>query len=291
MDWNDLRIFCAVAESRTLGDAATRLRLSIATVARHLDSLEQDLGFKVTRRSPKGVELTIEGERVWERASKVEARMNDVDRLTTALRSDGRTMPVRVSATEPIISELLAPALQSLMVAPHVRIDLVSTTEVVSLSAHEADIAVRFAKPIGDSLIVRSLPSLRFGLYASRAYLAGRDPAGLELKHERLIGFDGSYGRIAEVAWIEENGLAKALAVRTSSARAMARAVEAGVGIALLPRVFASTHDLIEIPSPSPIPKRPVWLVTHRDLQSVPAIKRVRSWIVALFQEISSQNS
>ena len=64
--------------------------------------------------------------------------------------------------------------------------------DVVSLSAREADVAVRLAKPVGDSLVARRLPSLEMGLFASREYLAGRRPAGIDLRGERLLGFDAS---------------------------------------------------------------------------------------------------
>ena len=285
MDWDDVRVFCAAAQARTLSAAARRLGSSVATVGRRIDALEAALGVRLFHRSPSGVALTTPGRVLLERAALAAAAMDDVDRLAAGLRASDWPDPIRVSATEPFVSEVLAPALPRLLaVAPELRIDLASTTTVVSLAAREADIAVRFARPVGDSLVVRRLPSLEFGLFAARSYLAGRRPTALTLPRERWLGFDASYGRIPEVAWMEDAGLAAAVVVRSSSTRALINAAVAGVGMALLPRLLAGQcAGLVEIPAPQPIPARPVWLVTHRDLRRARPLRLVRDWIADAF--------
>ncbi len=62
------------------------------------------------------------------------------------------------------------------------------------------------------------------------------------------------------------------------------RAAAAGAGIALLPRIFARAFpNLVELPAPRPIPKRPAWLVTHRDLRRARPLRQVRDWIAGAF--------
>lgn len=286
MDWNDLRIFCAAAQARTFSAAAQRLDTSIATVARRIDGLEAALGFRLFDRAAHGIALTPQGRALFERASGAASAIDDVGRLAAALRTSQWSTAIRVTATEPFIGEVLAPALPKLFaVAPEIRIDLSATTEVVSLAAHEADIAVRFARPVGDSLIVRKLPAVDLRLYAAKSYLAGRRPAELDLRRERLLGFGSSYGRIVEVAWMEEAGLDRAVVVHTSSLRALINAATAGAGVALLPRLLAhSSPALVEIPAPLPVPRRPIWLVTHRDLRRARPHQIVRNWIIAAFR-------
>ncbi|MFN8640258.1 MAG: LysR substrate-binding domain-containing protein [Candidatus Binatia bacterium] len=73
----------------------------------------------------------------------------------------------------------------------------------------------------------------------------------------------------------------RAAAVRSSSTRALLHAAVAGVGVALLPRMLArGAPTLVEIPPPIPIPKRPAWLATHRDLRRAHPVRVVRDWIV-----------
>ena len=286
MNWDDWRIFCAAAQSRTLSAAAQRLDTSIATVARRIDGLEAALGFRLFDRAAHGVALTAQGRALFERASGAASAIDDVSRLAAALRTSQWSVAVRVSATEPFISDILAPALPKLFaVAPEIRIDLSATTDVVSLAAREADIAVRFARPVGDSLIVRKLPAIDLRLFAAKSYLAGRRPAALDLRRERLLGFDSNYGRIVEVAWLEECGLDSAVVVHTSSMRALINATAAGAGVALLPRMLVhGIPGLVEVPAPRPIPRRPIWLVTHRDLRRARPQQIVRDWIIDAFR-------
>ena len=286
MDWDDLRMFCDAAEGPTLAAAARRLGVSIATVARRISALESALGVRLLDRARNGVTLTTQGRVVLARARAAAAAMEDVGRLATALRASAWPDPIRVSATEPIISEILAPALPALLAAaPEIRVDLTSTNEVVRIAAREADIAVRFARPIGDSLIVRRLPGFDLGLFAAKSYLGDRQPADLDLTRERLLGFDDSYGRIAEVVWMEQSGLGAAIVARSSSTRALINAAVAGAGIAPVARLFARARPtLVEIPTRLPIPRRPAWLVSHRDLRQARPVRMVREWIVETFR-------
>ncbi len=285
MDWDDVRVFCAVAQASTLSAAARRMGTSVATVARRITELEDALAIRLFDRARQGVRLTTHGRALLPRATAAAAAMADVGRLAATLHGSVWPDPIRISATEPIISEVLAPALAKLLAAaPGLRIDLSSTTEVVSLAAREADVAVRFARPVGDSLIIRRLPAFDFALFAARSYLAGRRVDALDLKRERMLGFDASYGRIAEVVWMDDAGLTPAVVARSSSTRALIQAASAGAGIALLPRMLARAHPtLVEIPAPLPIAKRPAWLVTHRDLGKARPLRVVRDWIIAAF--------
>jgi len=282
VDWDDLRVFCVAAQTPTFSAAARRLGTAVATVTRRIGGLETRLGVRLFDRSPEGIVLTAQGRTLFERATAAAAAMEDVGRVAAALRTRVWLEPIRVSATEPVISEILAPALPALLaVAPDVRVDLVATTDVVSLAAREADVAIRFARPAGDSLVVRSLPGFTLGLFAARAYLAGRRPDTLDLRRERLLGYDASYGRIAEVVWMDEVGLSAAVVVRSSSTHALVNAAIAGAGVALLPRLLVRrVGSLVEIPAPAPIPERRAWLVTHRDLKRARPLRIVRDWIV-----------
>jgi DNA-binding transcriptional LysR family regulator len=263
MQWDDLRIFLAVADTGSLSAAARRTGCSVPTATRRISALERVLALRLVVRSPRGVTLTEDGTRIQALARSGAASFADVELFAAARRAPGGAQPVRVSATEPVITDILAPALPQLWAHhPELRIRLRSTTAVESLTLGEADIAVRLARPSGDSLIARRLPSITFGLYASRSYLGRRSPSGLDLRRERLLGFDDSYGPIAEVRWFETAGLTDALALRTSSTRALLRACAAGAGIALLAVAVARGEPgLVAIAAPSPIPTRPVWLV------------------------------
>ena len=140
--------------------------------------------------------------------------------------------------------------------------------------------------------MARQLGTIRLGLYASRAYLAGRKPASLDLSSERLLLYDESYGRIPELLWLREADLAGAVWMRTASTRALVRAAVSGAGIALLPEVFAAREAaLVVLPAPQPIPPRTPWLLVHRDLRALAPIRAVGAWVVATFAEVLGKRS
>src|SRR5579862_7255324 len=60
LDWEQIRLFLAVARERSLAGAAARLRLDVSTVSRRLDRLEEQVGaplFDRTRDGTTGTEL------------------------------------------------------------------------------------------------------------------------------------------------------------------------------------------------------------------------------------------
>jgi DNA-binding transcriptional LysR family regulator len=203
-----------------------------------------------------------------------------------SLRDSGDCV-VRLSATEIVITEVLAPALPRLFtIAPDLRIELRSSAAIVSLPLHETDLAVRMTRPDGDSLLAKRLPAMKVGLFASREYLRGRAPATLVLERERLIGYDDSYGPIPEVRFMEQAGLAGALVVRCTSTRALLAAACGGVGIALLPVALARRHEgLVEVPIARVPPGRAPWLVTHPDSRSSRPIRAVARWVAESFEQ------
>ncbi|WP_205599630.1 substrate-binding domain-containing protein, partial [Sandarakinorhabdus rubra] len=198
-----------------------------------------------------------------------------------ALRSDGPAM-VRVTATETVIADRLAPALPRLWARhPDIAVTLQSQGAVVSLAGREADIAVRMSRPDGAALIVRALPAEQVALFASPAWLAGRSPADVVAADGPILAYDDSFGRIPEMAWLAGLGLAGAVRLATGSTRALLTATQAGAGIGLLPRRMAA--GLIEIPTATPAPVRVPWLVVHRDVARLPAVRAVSRWITGVF--------
>jgi DNA-binding transcriptional LysR family regulator len=285
--WDDLRCFIAVAEAGTLSAGAKRLGLSIATTGRRIDALENALGLRLIDRSPDGAAVTAKGRKILAIASAGADQLEQIARIAAALRQGNCSEPVRISATEPVASEILAPALPKLWSTdPTIRVQLSSAAEVASLSRREADIAIRLFDPTGESLFVRRLPQLPISLYASRNYLKGRPAASIDLSAERLLSFDDTYGAIPETVWIDSLGLGEQVIFRTGSTRALLKATLAGSGIAPLPELFAAREaSLVRLPLPKPIPARTPWMVVHRDLRAVRQIRTVKAWIVKSFRQ------
>ena len=61
-NWDDARIFLAIARAGTLSGAADKMNMGIATVSRRLDRLEQSLKVPLFSRHQSGYRLTDDGE-------------------------------------------------------------------------------------------------------------------------------------------------------------------------------------------------------------------------------------
>ena len=276
LDWDNVRCFLAVVQRGSLSAGAREIGISVATAGRRIDSLEQQLGVSVLHRGAAGVRLTPEGDRVLRHARAGGEHLDQLERLAKASRLSAAETPVVVSATEPMVTHVLAPRLSQLLdTDPAVRVDLRVSTTQVNLNRGEADLAIRLARPTLDSLYARRLPNIEMGMYATRGYLAGRQPADIKLAQERLLAFDHSYGDIPEVRWLEQQGLVSAVWMSSSSTSALLAAACAGVGVAMLPRFLAEPSGLVRLPARAIAPRVP-WIVYHRDARKVPRIVRIR---------------
>ncbi len=281
MNEDSLRTFVAIAENGTLSAAARELATSVSTISRRLDALEAQVGLQLVVRTVDGTFLTDDGEQLLPRAlSSVEAGAAFWRAAAAAREGVGRE-PVRLSATEPMISDILAPALPDLQQAsPSTILQLTSSNEPASLARRDADMALRLVRPTGDSLIARRLPDIQLGCFCSRSFLNRRKAGTIDIADEPMLVFDDSFGDIAEVRWLREHDLEGQTMLKSLSSRTLMNAAVAGAGVAIVPKFMARNADLIEVPAPT-IPPRQVWLVLHRDLRHNREMQVVRNWVVS----------
>ena len=73
MDWDNVRVFLAVARGGQFVAAAKRLKLDHATVSRRIAALEATVGAKLFDRRTTGAKLTGAGERFIGAAEQMES--------------------------------------------------------------------------------------------------------------------------------------------------------------------------------------------------------------------------
>lgn len=281
MDTQALLDLVAIARGGSLSHAAEHRGVAVSTLARRVDALETRLGLRLLDRRADGTHLTDDGHEILLLAEPLADQIASVERKAVTLRNGARHVPVRISATEYVVSDVLAPQLPALWQRyPDLAVQLRAQAEVISLSGREADLAIRMSRPEGASLIQRKLAAVPLGFYAARG--STHDPATA-----RLLAYDDSYGEIPERRWLAEQGWLARLALATSSTRALLTAARAGAGIALLPDAIAQREPLLvrlDLPTP---PARQPWLVFHRDLRQQRDLKAARDWIVRCFNTLS----
>ena len=164
MNWDDVRIFLAIARSGQILGAARRLGLNHATVARRLTSLEADLKAQLFTRRPSGTELTRAGEDFLLAAERMEAEMLSA-RALVGDASVTISGTVRIGAPDGFGVAFLAPRLGELTrIHPDLNIELVPVPRSFSLSRREADIAITVERPNQGRLVASKLVDYRLGL-------------------------------------------------------------------------------------------------------------------------------
>lgn len=283
LDWDDLRSFLAIARDGTLSAAARRLGVRQSTMGRRLAALEARAGVRLLERTPRGFRLTSAGE-----AARAEVERMEDAALAAERAVSGRDVRlegvVRLTTVSGFAEPVLMPALADLATRyPGIVVELIADDRTFSLAAREADLAIRLARPRGQSMRGRRVGSIAFGLYASEAYLASHSVpalAGSEGEGHRVILTRDETGAYPEVDVLATMAPKASVALRSDSRSSHVAAARAGLGIAVLGHHVAAETDLVRIDSP-PLPGREIWLVQHEDTSAVPRIRAVADALAA----------
>jgi len=99
MELRHLRYFVAIGEEQHYGRAAKRLRVAQPALSRQIQGLEDELGFKLFDRLPRGVKISAAGKSFLEDARRL---LQQVNEATTRARrvARGQSGTLRVGFTE-----------------------------------------------------------------------------------------------------------------------------------------------------------------------------------------------
>ena len=277
-DWNHLKAFVATAEAGSLSGAARSLNTTQPTVGRQVMGLEQSLGVTLFERSVRGLTLTSVGRDLLEHAQVIGDAASRISLLASgqAQEVSGR---VTVTASDLMCSVFLPKVLLKLReVAPALQIELRAVNAVEDLMRRDADIAIRNVRPEQPDLIARHAGDWDAGLFAASVLLdrTGRTnltdlPFASSSNITQIVEMIAGFGlQLApeNCALISDNGVVIWEAVRT------------GLAASLLPVALCEAAPGIEaVLSDRPPISFPVWLVTHRELQTSKRIRVVYDFL------------
>lgn len=274
-NWDDIRVFLAIARCGNLTAAGKELALTQPSVGRRLALLEERLGSPLFLRSGRQWTLTELGRDLAEAASTMQTAADAIDRKTSS-HTQGEQGIVRVTSTDGLGAYWLPDlAVQLRQQHPSIMLEVITGNRPLDLSRRSADIALRLYRPEEDDLIIRKLGKISFRLFASPAYLARwGSPATIhDLPTHSFIGQALDYDNTVEFAWLRQHVAEPDFVFRSGSAVAQAQAAKQGMGIALLPRYLAyAIGGLTDITLPVAPTGKDVWLATHRDLRRIPKV-------------------
>lgn len=281
MDWDDLRVFLAVARSESLSAAGKRLKIDPATVGRRIARLEDALAARLFVKSPQGYALTEAGARLVPHAEAAEVALRGVGEA--AQGPEGLTGLIRIGAPDGCANYLLPQVLARICDAnPGLEVQLVALPRVFNLSKREADMAIGVSRPEAGRLTVQKLTDYRLHLAASRDYLAQHAPIAsrTDLRGHRLVGYIPDMIFDKELDYLAELGLA-APPLASNSVSVQLNFLRAGAGLGVV-HDFAlpSAPDLARILPHDISLTRAFWLIRHADDARVARLNRFAEALV-----------
>ncbi len=281
LNWDDLRLFLAVAREGSISGAARQLGVQHSTVSRRLRILEKALGARLIERkkgayelTPAGASLTLSVRQMEKTALDAEGALSGKDALLTG--------ELRITAINNMATTVLMPMFASFSRKyPEINLHIIVSNKYASLPQREADIAIRLTNTPTDTLIGKRLTTVASTVYGSRSYLerlrARRArPAWLGVE---CCAFHQSWTKEAcdeegHNFFLDDTLLTKAALIE-------------GLGVAYLPCFMGDMEPELErYCPPDPQLNIGLWLLFHPDLKRTARILAFRDHIV---EEVQSQ--
>lgn len=282
MDWDDLKLFLAVAREGSISGGARTLGVQHSTVSRRMRTLEKKLGVRLIERKKSGYELTTAGENLKLAACKMEHEVLGVEGSLGG--GDTKlTGELRVTAINNMASSVLMPMFASFNRRyPDVDLHVIVSNKYASLVEREADVAIRLTNTPADTLLGKRLVTVASTIYASRNYLEqirtekGSKPKWLGIN---CCGFHQTWTKNA-CAGQRHNFFSDDTLLTVA-------ALKQHLGVAYLPCFMGDNDpDLERYCAPDPELNLGLWLLYHPDLKRT---ARVLAFRDHMSEEIISQ--
>lgn len=284
--WDDFRIILAVARYGSLKGAAAALDSSHPTLFRRIRAIEQVLGFSLFLRSRQGYQPTEAAAVYIALAEKIE---NEVLGLASSAVMQPNVLAglVSLSVAPVFMPSLLTPVLQSLALKlPQIQLQISSSTRLVDLSQHEADIALRSGGQPPEHLIGKHLGRMAVCVYRPAAWPVAEPK---QWKHLPWVTPDASFSHQDSVAWLKKEGHFERAVMRCDNIEHVALLANAGIGLAVLPCYLGDRcAGLVRASDPIPDFTSDLWLLWHPQWRGV---KRITAVVEHLTTELQAQKA
>lgn len=242
----DLKLFYGIAQAQSLSIGAHAVNITASSASYRLKNLEQALGTPLFLRTAKGMELTPAGETLYRHVrvllAGIELMHDEVGRFSAGLKGH-----IRLLANSSSLNSFILPSVSRFLVAhPNVNIDLEerrSAAIAIAIAAQEADVGI-VAGDV-DSKLVTAYP------YATDELIVVTPidhPLALQSRIQFAAALDFDFvcmGRASSnfvflQEMVQRIGRPLNARLHAHSYDAVLTLVQAGVGVALVPRSVAA---------------------------------------------------
>jgi DNA-binding transcriptional LysR family regulator len=273
MTFEDLRVFCTVAAERSFSRAARKLRRTQPAVSQAIRRLEQSAGERLIDRSSRDGRLTDSGELLLDYGNRLLRLADEASQAVGALR-EVRKGRLLIGANEAGVYAVLPLVTEFQTAHPDVVIDvrrIASRQMAQEVMLRAVDFGVLTFKPPDRDLasVVIGVDELVLLVRPDSPLASKRQLTMEEMGQQTVIAHnDPSPARDRVLQLYEQRHAALNIRLSLPSLDGIKRAVETGLGVALLPRRCAlreiARKELVEIQVPELRSPRQVRLVYRR---------------------------
>ena len=287
--WDDYRVAYQVAEAGSLSKAARQLQCNHATVLRHINRLEKSLNIKLFLRHQRGYKLTDAGSILVNEMPDIYKEFNRLETLLGSIEQDisGNLRITTLLEFAPLLNPAL---LQFRQAYPKLRVQIISTDEIIPLSSGTVHVSLRAgAKPQDPDLIAHKLKSISMAYYATDDYVQQHGlPQRIDEynQHDWVMPSIDKH-HISIVKQVIQHLDNDSVVYQSNQMLDIQAAVKSGLGIGLLPESEAdkqpNLHKL-NIEAESATQEGILWFVYHRDLKNNAKVKNLYRYLLEHLQ-------
>ena len=288
--WDDIEIFCLLAEFGSIRQAAAQCGQSIETVRRRINALEVALGERLFRRTAQGLAITLAGKEILAEARCARDAVRSISRIAGAEPSRTRRT-IRLSVPEDI---------GALWLASELSLILGNSTEItIEWDFHwpgdepnwaQTDIALQLRRPSMPELVCRKIGALNYGLFTRRTCRDASkfaDLNGLIADVPLILPGDRHPYVVALAASESWKGGPARPAMRLNFAICRLNILRTRNVVTALPAIEATTSpDLLRLPeNMAPSLAVDLWAVFHEDMRRNRGTREVLDILIALISK------
>lgn len=287
----DLQLFIAVVEHGTITAAAGAMSLSLAAASERLKTLEHRVGATLLERSRAGASLTAAGRALARQAHRVLAELESLH-VEMAPFGQGLRGRLRVLCNTAAMSEALPPRLGRFLVEqPEIDVELQegpSDAVLEALRRGAADLGIVADVVDTSGLVARPwLDDELVALLPGTARRRTREPAMAyaQLLDRPFVGLPADSGLSRFLAQqAARSGRVPRHRVRLAGFEAVVRMVEAGVGVAVVPRSAAlrwAAAGVRTVPLQDAWAKRRLLICSAEHAEALPGVQALVAALLA----------
>lgn len=189
MNYDDILLFVKLVNIGTFSGLAKSINVTQGTISKKIQKLEQDLNLQLIHRNSRTLELTAEGELLYEKFCRYERSLKDS--LDDVINRQNKVAGIlKVSLPKIINDKILMPYFHKFMQKyPEAKIIISYNTNKVDLLKDGFNLAISMQQPISENNKIRLLKKSKIKLFTTSLYqqLYGLPKTPTELAKHNLV--------------------------------------------------------------------------------------------------------